>query len=185
MGSLRVLIADDEAIIRMDLKEMLIEKGFDVVAEAANGEEAVQLLKSLSVDLAILDINMPKLDGLTVAKIIHKEKKIPIVILTAYTDSDLVNQAKDYGVYGYLIKPVKEEQIYPTLTISYQRFLDQKETENKWKEKQYIEQAIFVLQNKYQMTEQEAYQKIRSFSMKKRMSLKEIAALILKNEESS
>ena len=112
---MRILIAEDETIIRLDLRDLLVRSGFEVVAEAKDGEEAVELARSESPDLAILDVKMPRLDGIEAARRIMDERSIPIVMLTAYGQEELVSRAVEVGVFGYLVKPFRESDLLPAI----------------------------------------------------------------------
>jgi len=116
--SLRILIAEDETIIRLDLRELLEGAGFDVVAEARDGEEAVELARSQAPELALLDVKMPKLDGIDAARRILEERPIPIVMVTAYGEQELVERAVEAGVFGYLVKPFKEADLLPAISTA-------------------------------------------------------------------
>lgn len=124
MKSLRIVLADDEFLIRMDLKELLHELGHQVVGDAATGEAALRMVQKLRPDMAILDIKMEKMDGIKVAKLISGQKICPVLLLTAYSEQELVQRALDAGVMGYLVKPVSEKELEPALKICRARFLD-------------------------------------------------------------
>ena len=183
----KIVIADDEAIIRMDLKEMLEAEGYQVIAEAADGEKAYQYIAELDPDLAILDINMPKCSGLDVARRLSGVKSLPIVILTAYSQEATVEEAVELGIYSYLIKPVQEEQLFPALRVAEKRFdeyqallVEFQDLDEKVKGKTLIADAVKFLQTHYEMDEDSAYRRIRKYSMEKRLTLKEVAVSILK-----
>ena len=117
-GTLRILIAEDETIIRLDLRELLERAGFEVVAEARDGEEAVELARSAAPDLALLDVKMPRLDGIEAARRILDERAIPIVMVTAYGEEELVARAVEAGVFGYLVKPFRESDLLPAIATA-------------------------------------------------------------------
>src|SRR5262249_20337025 len=119
---LRIVIADDEPIIRLDLKKMLEDTGFDVVSEAGDGAKAVEAARTLNPDIVILDIKMPNMDGIDAAKVINEEKIAPVLLLTAYSQVDLVKRAKEAGVYSYLVKPFKEADLLPAIEIAMSRW---------------------------------------------------------------
>jgi AmiR/NasT family two-component response regulator len=121
-GPLRILIAEDETIIRLDLRSLLEASGFEVCAEARDGQEAVELARSSAPDLAIFDVKMPKLDGIDAARIILEERPIPIVMLTAYGQDELVARAIEAGVFGYLVKPFRESDLLPAIRTARARF---------------------------------------------------------------
>src|SRR5512140_1017517 len=129
MDSLRILIADDESIIRLDLKKTLESMGHKVVAEASDGQRALELAHSTEIDLAILDIKMPEMDGLDVAKVLTEEKIAPVLLLTAYSQRDLIDRAKEAGVFGYLVKPLKEADLVPAIEIAISRYREMQELE--------------------------------------------------------
>src|SRR5437899_10583407 len=118
VGAMRVLVAEDETIIRLDLRELLERSGFEVCAEARDGEEAVALARSEQPDVAIMDVKMPKLDGIEAARRILEERPIPIVMLTAYGQDELVSRAVEAGVFGYLVKPFREQDLLPAIAAA-------------------------------------------------------------------
>lgn len=117
LQNLRILLADDEALIRMDLREMLLDAGYEVLGEASNGEEAVRLARSLKPDFVIMDVKMPVMDGLAAAQIISADNIAPILLLTAYSQQDIVQEAAAAGVIAYLVKPIREEQLFLRLKL--------------------------------------------------------------------
>lgn len=186
LKKLKILLADDEAILRLDLREMLCDAGHEVIGEAANGEEAVELARKLKPDFIIMDVKMPVMDGLTAAKIITAENIAPVLLLTAYSQQDIVDKAKDAGVIAYLVKPVREEQLFPAMEIAASRFdeLQQLNDElGKLKDsletRKLLDRAKGILMTAHGMTEQEAYRKMQQFSMAKRITLKELAESII------
>lgn len=183
---LRIVIADDEPIIRLDLKNMLGALGYDVVGEAGDGAKAVETARALSPDLIILDIKMPNMDGIEAAKIISEEKIAPILFLTAYSDLDLVNKAKEAGVYSYLVKPFKEADLLPAIEIAMSRWeelqeLDKhaKDLEDKLETRKAVDRAKGILMDQYSLKEQEAFRRIQVQSMNTRKSMREIAEAII------
>ncbi|MCD8198875.1 MAG: response regulator [Phascolarctobacterium sp.] len=183
---LRILLADDEAILRLDLREMLTEAGHEIAGEAANGEEAVNMARSLKPDFIIMDVKMPGMDGITAAEIIASENIAPVLLLTAYSQQDIVDKAKDAGVIGYLVKPVREEQLFPAMEIAVSRFAEiqtlNKEVGNlkeSLETRKLLDRAKGILMTAHGMTEQEAYRKMQQFSMSKRITLKELAEKII------
>ncbi len=186
MESLRIIIADNESIIRMDLKEMLEEAGHIVIAEAPNGAKAVELVRSHRPDLVIMDIQMPEMDGLTAAKIISNEKIAPVLLLTAFSQKDIVDKAKDSGVMAYLVKPVKEANLFPAIGIAISRFQEFAELEaelgnvkSSLETRKILDRAKGILMDAYQLSETEAYRRIQQYSMSKRISIKEVAEAII------
>ena len=117
MKKLKILLADDEAILRLDLREMLTDAGHEVIGEAANGEEAVKLARELKPEFVIMDVKMPIMDGLTAAKLIAADNIAPVLLLTAYSQQDIVEKASEAGVIAYLVKPIREEQLFPAMEM--------------------------------------------------------------------
>ena len=146
MRPLRIVIADNESIIRMDLKEMLEEAGHTVVGEAVNGQKAVELAKKYRPDLVIMDVKMPNMDGITAAKLISTDKLAPVLLLTAFSQKEIVEKAKESGVLAYLVKPVKEANLFPAIEIALSRFGEMKELEkeNSLLKKLVAEQALDI-----------------------------------------
>ncbi|MGC8783422.1 MAG: ANTAR domain-containing response regulator [Armatimonadota bacterium] len=185
-GTLRVLIADDEPIIRLDLKNMLESLGYEVVAEAGDGVSAVEAARTLKPDVAILDIKMPGMDGIDAANVLNGEKIAPVVLLTAFSDLDLINRAKEAGVFAYLVKPFRENDLRPAIEIAisrYKEFLaleeEVNELEDKLETRKLIERAKGILMDQYGLKEQEAFRRIQVQSMNTRKSMKEIAEAII------
>lgn len=186
LKKMRVLIADDEVLIRMDLREILIDAGHEVVAEAANGEEAVKLARELRPDFIIMDVKMPVMTGIEAAKIIGKENLAPVLLLTAYSQQDIVEEAKEAGVIAYLVKPIREEQLFPAMEIAVSRFNELKELNEELdrlqetlETRKIVEKAKGILMTAHGLSEQEAYRKMQQFSMAKRISLKALAESII------
>ena len=130
MSKLKIVIADNESIIRMDLKEMLEEAGHEVVGESYNGAKAVELTRRLRPDLVIMDIKMPEMDGITASRIISDEKIAPVILLTAFSQKEIVAKAKDSGVLAYLVKPIKQSSLFPAIEIALSRFNEIKQLES-------------------------------------------------------
>ena len=186
MESLRILIADNESIIRMDLKELLEEAGHEVVGEAADGLKAVELTRKLKPDLVIMDIKMPEMDGIAAAKMISNEKLAPVLLLTAYSQKEIVEKAKDSGVLAYLVKPVKESNLFPAMEIALSRFKEYMEIEqelldlrNSLETRKILDRAKGMLMDAYNLSEQEAFRRIQQSSMAKRKSIREVAEAII------
>lgn len=190
MSQIKVVIADDESIIRLDLKTLLEEMGHIVIGEAADGQRALELTRSLKPDVVIMDIKMPIMDGLDAAKVISDEKIAPVVLLTAYSQKDLVERAKEAGVYAYLVKPFQESDLLPAIEIAISRYLGQQDLqtalgdlEEKLETRKLVDRAKGILMDKYQMVEAEAFRRIQQQSMNQRRTMKEIAeAIIIANE---
>lgn len=183
---LRIVIADDEPIIRLDLKKMLEDCGYDVVGEAGDGAKAIELSRTLKPDVAILDIRMPEMDGIDAAKVITEEKIAPVLLLTAYSQLDLVNRAKEAGVYSYLVKPFKEADLMPQIEVAVARwgaFLQIENTandlEDKLETRKAVDRAKGILMDQYGLKEQEAFRRIQVQSMNTRKTMREIAEAII------
>lgn len=188
MDALRIVIADNESIIRMDLKEILEEAGHTVVGEAVDGEKAVELARKHRPDLVIMDIKMPEMDGITAAKIISTEKIAPVLLLTAFSQKEIVEKAKDSGVLAYLVKPVKEANLFPAIEIALSRFQEFTELERELEEvknsletRKILDRAKGILMDAYSLSESEAYRRIQQYSMSKRKSIREVAAAIVES----
>ncbi|SRR6266849_4524941 len=184
--STRVLIADDETVQRMDLKDMLTTQGYLVVGEASDGVSAVTQARQTRPDLVILDIRMPEMDGLTAAKTIVQEQIAPVVLLTAFGDQPLVERAKEAGVFTYLVKPLRETELTPALEVTLARSREMRAVEKQVNTlteqlatRKLIEQAKGILMEKLGVSEQEAYRRIRTTSMNSRKSMREVAEAIL------
>jgi response regulator NasT len=183
---LRIVIADDEPIIRLDLKKMLEDCGYEVIGEAADGARAVELARTLRPDIVLLDIKMPEMDGIDAAKIITDEKIAPVLLLTAYSQLDLVSRAKDAGVYSYLVKPFKEADLMPQIEVAaarwdaFSRIEEQAaDLEDKLETRKVVDRAKGILMDQYGLKEQEAFRRIQVQSMNTRKSMREIAEAII------
>jgi len=179
-------VAEDETIIRLDLRDLLERAGFDVCAEAKDGEEAVQLARSEQPDLAVLDVKMPKLDGIEAARRILDERPIPIVILTAYGQDELVSRAVEAGVFGYLVKPFREQDLLPAIAAARARHeelqalrAEAESLADALAARKVIEQAKGFLMQKEQLTEQEAFARLRKASQASGRPLKVIAEAVV------
>lgn len=186
MGQTRVVIADDESIIRMDLKEMLTSLGYLVVGEAGDGLSAVNLGRELKPDLVIMDIKMPDLDGIAAAKILTEERIAPVLLLTAFSQTELVEGAKEAGVVGYIVKPFRETDLVPSIEIALSRFKEfrilEKEAQSlrdTLETRKLVERAKGVLMDTQELKEAEAFRKIQKLSMNTRKSMREVAEAIL------
>lgn len=182
----RILIADDESIIRMNLREMLSQQGYDVIAEASTGAMAVELARKTRPDLILLDIKMPDMDGLDAAKLIFDERIAPVVLLTAYSDEELIVKAKAAGVCGYLVKPLRDTELSPVIEIALARFSEFQELHRKvldledaLETRKLIERAKGVLMEAHGLGEADAFHRMRKTSMDNRKSMREVAEAIL------
>lgn len=189
---MRVLIVDDESLIRMDLRDIIESCGHEVVAEGTNGVEAIQLGKQHKPDIILMDVKMPELDGIEAARQIGFHHEAPVVLLTSYSQQDLIDKARDSGVYGYLIKPVREEQLVPTLEMALGRYksdaqLREKmaELEQSLEDRKIIQKGTGILMELYSISEAEAYNRIRTLSMNKQISIIETCNLIIKQSNKS
>lgn len=190
MAQTRLVIADDESIIRMNLKETLVGLGYLVVGEAGDGVSVINLARELRPDLVLMDIKMPKLDGISAARILTEEKIAPVLLLTAYSDRELVDRAREAGVVNYIVKPFREGELLPAIEIAmarYQEFLEMDKQLTDLKEtldtRKLVERAKGVLMDSQGLKETEAFRKIQQLSMNTRKSMKEIAqAILLANE---
>ena len=190
MPQLRVVVADDEPIIRLDLKKMLEDMGHSVVGEAADGQKALELARALRPDVVILDIKMPVMDGLDAAKIITEEKIAPVMLLTAYSQGDLIDRAKEAGVFAYLIKPFKESDLMPAIEIALARYLELQgleaqvgDLQDKLETRKIVDRAKGILMDKYDLKEGEAFRRIQQQSMNTRKSMREIAEAVILTQD--
>ncbi|MGC9665802.1 ANTAR domain-containing response regulator [Planosporangium sp. 12N6] len=184
--SRRVLIAEDEALIRLDLREMLVEEGYDVVGEAADGETAVRLAEEQRPDLVILDIKMPIMDGLAAAEKIAGAGIAPVVILTAFSQRELVERARAAGAMAYLVKPFQKSDLVPAIEIAISRYSETAALEaevaslhERLETRKVVERAKGMLMTAYDMTEPQAFKWIQRTAMDHRMSMREVADRIL------
>lgn len=182
----RIIIADDESLIRLDLREMLTHLGYDVIGEAENGRSAMELARRLRPDLLVMDIKMPDLDGISAAEELTRERIAPVVLVTAYSDQDLVERAREAGVVGYVVKPFREAELMPVIELSRARFDEFRSLEQEvgslrdaLETRKLIEKAKGVLMDVHELREAEAFHRIRKTSMDARKSMKEVAEAIL------
>jgi AmiR/NasT family two-component response regulator len=182
----RILVAEDETIIRLDLKELLERSGFEVCAEARDGLEAVELARSEEPDLAVLDVKMPKLDGIEAARRILDERPIPIVMLTAYGQEELVSRAVEAGVFGYLVKPFREQDLLPAIRAArarHEELTALREEADSLAEalaaRKAIERAKGLLMERESLTEQEAFARLRKASQVSGRPMKVVAEAVV------
>lgn len=187
MSPLKIIIADDEPIIRMDLREILEDAGHKVIGEAANGEKAVELARKYKPDLVILDIKMPKMDGITAAKIIGDEKIAPVLLLTAFSQPEIVERATESGVLAYLVKPVQEANLFPAMEVAMSRWQEIQQLEEELikikgtlESRKTLDRAKGILMDAYNITESEAFRRIQKYAMSKRKTVKEVAEAIIR-----
>jgi AmiR/NasT family two-component response regulator len=182
----RVLIAEDEALIRLDLKEMLEEEGYLVVGEAGDGAQAVALAEELKPDLIILDVKMPILDGIAAAEQIARKRIAPVVILTAFSQRDLVEKAREAGAMAYLVKPFQKKDLLPTIEMALSRYTEllglEAEVDDlqaRLEARKLVERAKGVLMSEHAMSEPEAFRWIQRTSMNKRLTMRALAEAVL------
>ena len=187
MKPLKIVIADDEAVIRMDLKEILEGAGHEVVGETANGRRAVAIVRETSPDLVIMDIKMPDMDGVEAARLIAADHLAPVLLLTAFDDAELIERAKDAGVLAYLVKPVEEKNLFPAMEIALSRWQEMQSLEEELfamrdslETRKLLDRAKGILMQAHNISESEAYRRMQRYSMEKRLSLKEVAAAVVK-----
>jgi AmiR/NasT family two-component response regulator len=186
MAKTRIMIVDDEPVFRMDIREMLTEEGYEVVAEAANGEAAIEQAVRTRPDLILMDIKMAKMDGLKAGRIIYQITKIPIVVLTAYSQAQFVDEAKEAGVIGYLVKPVTEADLVPGIEMALAqaarlRALDEaiERLNQSLQARKKIERAKGLIMQRLGLSEADAYQWMRRYAMDHRTTLERVAERIL------
>jgi response regulator NasT len=184
----RVVIAEDEAIVRLDLKEILEEEGYEVVGETGRGDEAVELVRKHHPELAILDIKMPGMDGLTAAKEITGERLAAVLILTAFSQRDLVDQAREAGALAYLVKPFQKSELLPAMEIALGRFQEMKvlaqqveSLEEQLEVRKVIERAKGMLMDELGMKETDAWNWIQKRAMRERLQMKEVARRVIED----
>lgn len=184
----RVLVAEDEALIRLDLIEMLSEEGYIVVGEAADGQQAVEQAMALRPDLVIMDVKMPKMDGIDAASIIAERRIAPVVILTAFSQRDLVERARDAGAMAYLVKPFGRRDLMPVVELAVSRFRELVALESevagltdRLETRKMVERAKGLLMAHHGLTEPEAFRWIQRSAMDRRTTMKAVAQVILES----
>ncbi|MDX8144948.1 response regulator [Lentzea sp. BCCO 10_0061] len=184
----RVLVAEDEALIRLDLVEMLREEGYDVAGEAADGEEAIKLATELNPDLVILDVKMPKVDGIEAAQHIAGNRIAPVVILTAFSQRDLVERARDAGAMAYLVKPFAKRDLVPAIELAMSRFSELAALEQevaglteRLETRKVVERAKGILMTKQGLSEPEAFKWVQRTAMDRRTTMKAVAEAVIEN----
>jgi response regulator NasT len=186
----RVLVAEDEAIIRLDLAEMLGEGGYDVVGQAGDGEQAVAMALDLKPDIVIMDVKMPVMDGITAAEQIGKERICPVVMLTAFSQTELVERARDAGVMAYVVKPFTASDVMPALDIALSRWSELKALEaevadlgDRLETRKAVDRAKGVLMAKLKISEADAFRWIQKTAMDRRMGMREVADAVIAGME--
>ena len=184
----RVLVAEDEALIRLDLVELLTEEGYRVVGQATNGEEAVAMARQLQPDLVMMDIKMPVMSGIEAAEIITDEHIAAVVMLTAFSQRDLVEQAREAGVMGYVVKPFDASDVIPAIEMAMARFAEIRDLEeeandlsDKLESRKVIDQAKGLLQDNFDMSEAEAFRWIQKQAMDMRKPMREVAEGVIEH----
>lgn len=187
--SKRVVIAEDEAIIRLDLREMLEAEGYDVVAESGRGDEAVELVRQHQPDLCVFDIKMPGLDGLSAAREISDERQAAVVILTAFSQRHLIEQARDAGVLSYLVKPFQKEELVSAIEVALARFSEMRELdetvkglEDQLETRKAVDRAKGRLMDEHGLTEQDAFGFIQKSAMSGRASMLDVANQVIEGQ---
>ena len=183
---LKVLVVEDEALIRLDLAEMLTEEGYVVAGEAGDGEQAVELARRLHPDLVIMDIKMPKVDGITAATSIVEERIAPVVMLTAFSQRELIEQARDAGAMAYLVKPFARHELVPAIELAVSRFAEKRALEDevatlseRLETRKIVDRAKGLLMTRQQMTEPEAFRWIQRTAMDRRTTMKAVAEAVV------
>jgi response regulator NasT len=182
----RILVAEDEALIRMDLAEMLGEAGYEVVGQAGNGEQAVEMARDLTPDLVIMDVKMPVMDGITAAEQIGAAKICPVVMLTAFSQTELVERARDAGVMAYIVKPFTAADLAPAIDIARSRWTEMKALESeiadlgeRLETRKQVDRAKGILMKKLKITEAEAFRWIQKTAMDRRLGMREVADAVI------
>lgn len=189
--SKKIVIADDEPITKMDIREMLEEAGYTVVGEASDGFDAIEICRKHLPNIVIMDIKMPLLDGINASKIISQEGLADgIILLSAYSDSNFIEKAKDAGVIGYLVKPLDNKSLIPAVEVAMAKSKEMKEMradianiQKKLEARKVIEKAKGILMTKHEISEEEAFSMIRNLSMKKRVTMSDISEIIIMSKD--
>jgi response regulator NasT len=187
--AVRVVIAEDEAIVRLDLKEIMEEEGYEVVGEASRGDEAVELVRSQHPDLAILDVKMPGVDGLTAAREINAERLCAVLILTAFSQRDLIEQARQAGALAYLVKPFQKSELLPAIEMALGRFAEMKALDDQVKSleeslevRKAVDRAKGILMDELGWKEHESFSWIQKTAMSERVRMVEVAERIINGD---
>ncbi len=187
---LRIVVAEDETIIRMDLRERLENLGYQVVGDVSDGETALNLTRQARPDVVVMDIKMPVLDGISAAETLTNEGIAPVVLVTAFSDDGLVRKASDVGVMAYVMKPLRDNDLRPAIEVAVSRFREYKilskevaDLAERLEARKVIERAKGLLMEKHGLSESDAFQRIQKLSMERRRTMKEIAEAVLLAED--
>lgn len=182
----RVVVAEDEAIIRMDLRELLVEEGYDVVAECGRGDEAVDLVREHRPDVALLDIKMPGMDGISAARVIAGERLAAVVLVSAFSQRELIEEASDAGVHGYVVKPFERHDLAPAIEVALARFRGEQQlveqaegAEEQLAVRKVVDRAKGVLMDRHGLTEKDAFEFVQRTAMRERRTMREVAGDVL------
>jgi response regulator NasT len=185
----RIVIAEDEAIIRLDLRETLEEEGYEVVADTGRGDTAIELVRQHQPDVAIFDIKMPGMDGLDAARVVSSEKICPVVMLTAFSQREVIEQARDAGALAYLVKPFQKTDLVPAIELAIGRFLEMRTLsgerdalDEQLELRKLLDRAKGLLIDQHSLTEQAAFDFIQKMAMSKRMRMRDVAVAVLSGE---
>ena len=185
-GATRIVIAEDEAIIRMDLREILEEEGYEVIGECGNGEDAIALVTELAPDVAILDVKMPVMDGIEAAKVLTDERRCAVVLLTAFSQRELIEAARDAGVMAYVVKPFERSDLIPAIEVALGRFSElsdlagrASELEERLEVRKLVDRAKGRLIDGHGMSEQDAFAFLQRTAMNQRRTIKEVCAEVI------
>ena len=185
-AQVRILVAEDEALIRLDLAEMLEEAGYDVVGQAADGEQALDLARELKPDLVIMDVKMPGMDGISAAEVLGNENLAPVVMLTAFSDRQLVERARDAGVMAYVVKPFTANDVLPAIDIARSRWQERAALEaevadmaERFETRKRLDRAKGLLEEQLKLSEAESFRWIQKAAMDRRLSMREVADAVI------
>ena len=186
--AVRVVIAEDEAIVRLDLKEIMEEEGYEVVGETGRGDEAVELVRQQKPDVAIFDVKMPGMDGLSAAREVNTERLCAVLMLTAFSQRDLIEQARDAGALAYLVKPFQKSELLPAIEMAIGRFAEMKALDEQVKSleeslevRKAVERAKGILMDELGWKENDSFSWIRSTAMRERVKMLDVAERVIKD----
>jgi len=182
----RIVVAEDETIIRLDIVETLTAQGYEVVGEADNGQRAIELVEDLAPDVVLMDISMPVMDGLSATRSITERSLAPVVILTAFSQRDLIDQATQAGAMSYIVKPFSETDLVPAIELARARFeqlvtleAEVSDLETRFETRKFVDRAKTLLQQRLEITEPEAFRWIQKTSMDRRLTMKDVAQTVI------